>query len=162
MTKYVRKMETVENDFITPDPEPALPVKSGLRITPELGGYLREISIWTFIFLGITAVFFVLSMIQNYRTYARLDPDGEQVGAMLNTLILGALMVGMPGWFAYQFAMSVRKGLQNESPTLMEKGFQNLRGLYIFIGIMTILYLALLLLFIAVIILYGGQLSPLL
>jgi hypothetical protein len=153
-------MEIDENDFIAPDPEPAAPVKSGLRITPELGGYLREISLWALIFLGITAVFFVLSMIQNYRTYARLDSDGETLGSILNTTILGLLLVGMPGWFAYQFAVNVRKGLQSESPGAMEKGFQNLRGLYAFFGIMTILYLGLMLLAVAVAVTFSGQFPP--
>ncbi|MEI6411784.1 MAG: hypothetical protein WCR52_20500 [Bacteroidota bacterium] len=153
-------METSENDFIAPDPEPAAPLKSGLRITPELGAYLREISVWTFIFIGISAFFFVLTVIQNYFNYTQIDPEHENIGSLLNSTILGLLLIGMPGWFAYQFAINVRKGLQSESPAAMEKGFQNLRGLYVFFGIMTILYLGILLLAFVVAITFSRQITP--
>jgi len=123
-----------------------------LQVTPNIKNYWREISNWALFFaiLGFTSL-----GLMALSTFAG-ERRGDLAGSVISLLISGAV-VFIPYWFLFQFARQLKQGLETESTETVDTGFSYLRRFYQFIGILTIIYLGLLIVLLLTFISLQGQ-----
>lgn len=108
----------------------------------ESAGWTKFISIVGFVFLGILVIFalFAGSLIG-----AAMEASGmEMGGAFLTVLYLAiAVLYFFPIYYLFQFSSKMKAALEQQSSSLMEQAFSNLKSHYKFMGILLIIMLAL-------------------
>lgn len=119
-------------DEFSGNPTPAPP---GLSVTNSIKNYWSESRKWAlfmailgFIYLG----FIVLLLLAGGRAGALIGLFGFS--------IIGVL-VFIPVWFVFQFSQKMKTALAQENTPDLEESFANLRRLYLFTGILTIIFL---------------------
>ncbi len=75
--------------------------------------------------------------------------------------ILASLLYIFPSLYTYKFSTKIKFGLQKDDPEACSEGYNNLRKLFVFMGIMTIIVLSLYALMI-VFMLMGGMMGSML
>ncbi|MCC6458960.1 MAG: hypothetical protein IT260_00725 [Saprospiraceae bacterium] len=108
-----------------------------LKVTPVLRSYWSEISKWAlffailgFVYLGLLVLMMVLGGRSGILAFSFI------------VIILGTL-VFFPTWFTFQFSQQLKKALSFDSNSHLEEGFENLKRLYLFVGVLMIIVLSL-------------------
>lgn len=143
-------------DFYAPKPE-------ALEINTASKGYLLEIARWAKLFaiLGFILtgfiVFISLFMGSIMRLLADLSAmaptiDGNEnpihaMGSGISTLVvivylLMALLYFFPSYYLYKFAAKMKLGLVQDDGLNVEEGFKNLKSVFKFWGICTVIFLS--------------------
>ena len=109
-------------------------LNDGLQITGEIRGFWQEISKWALLFaiLGFVYLLIVLGV-------SLLGPD---MTAKLSSLIIVGPLTIFPCWFIYKFSTQLKAALSQNAAFEAEQSFSNLYRLYQFLGIVTIVILA--------------------
>ncbi len=131
-------METIDTNFSN----------NGLVVGNEAKHYILFAAKWAnflaimgFISIGfmIIAGLFVLSIGSAFTGLPGAPPMGL---FSIIYLVLGAINF-FPAYYLYQFARKAKRGVTGESQQDLDLGFQNLKSLFKFIGIMTIVMIGL-------------------
>ncbi len=134
---------TLDNDFTTP---------AGLTIDPETQAYLKETAKWAkflaivgFIMAGFMVIMglFMGTMMSTLGSGMGGDVPGFPMWIMSAIYILFAILYIMPMLYMYRFATKMQTALLHENQTVLTSSFENLKSLFKFAGIMTIIMLAL-------------------
>jgi hypothetical protein len=130
----------------------------GLTIDPIGRGHLTEAAKWArflaivgFVFITLFALFaifggtYIATMFGRTSQYNELGSDfttGMTVGIIVYYLCV-ALLVFFAYLFLYRFAVNMKAALRENSQDLLNRSFQNLKVLYRYWGILTLIGLAL-------------------
>jgi len=130
----------------------------GITIDPVGKGHLAEAAKWAnflailgFIFLSlfvVMAIFGGTFFATTFGRYNRYNNDfgGETPSGLAIALIAYYLLVALLAFFAYlflyRFAVNMKMALRTNSQDLLNRSFQNLKILYRYIGILTIIGLS--------------------
>ncbi|MBK9335801.1 MAG: hypothetical protein IPM98_04155 [Lewinellaceae bacterium] len=120
------------------DLQPGANQPHGLRISQTIRRYWYESSRWAFFFAVLGFLYLGLVLLIFSTASSKLGAAGLPVVLVL--LFVGAL-VFPPVWFIFQFAQNIQKALRHEDNQAAAVGFQNLRRLYQFIGVLTAILL---------------------
>jgi hypothetical protein len=137
-----------------------------LRIDSQTSSYLREAARWAkflaivgFVFCGIIVLvaFFAGSVFGYFFERFGNQTNGFFGGAFLTICyLLVALFYFFPCLYLYQFGAKAQTALKNNDHDQMAISFRNLKSLFRFIGILTIVMLSMYALFIIVAIITAG------
>ena len=119
-----------------------------LQISESAQTYLKETSSWThfiailgFIFVGLLVVgAVVVSLFLSAMNSEEFEPIlGLLVGGIY--LLVGVLYF-FPILFLYRFATNMKKALEKKDNDNLDKAFKNIKSHYKFMGIFTIVFIA--------------------
>lgn len=122
--------------------------KEELIITSEIKGFLLETVKWGkflaitgYIGIGLMLIFSLL-LIFGMGMFGNLYPNetGIMIGGLYFIFCLGYLF---PIHYLYKFSTEVKEGLQSTNQPTILSGFENLKSLFKFMGIMTAVLLSL-------------------
>jgi hypothetical protein len=128
-------------------------LKNELQLTPGSQNFLGECAKWGrflsiigFIFCGLIGVlaFFIPSIIMNippYNTMSSAYSTGMAAGLTVVYLLL-ALLLFFPCLYLYKFSVKMRLSLSSESQEGFEESLKNLKSMFKFYGILTIVMLS--------------------
>lgn len=122
---------------MTPDNAP-----DTLRISPTIRSSWQESTKWS-LFFAVLGFIYVGLLIIGVLAGSR----NPLFGAGVFMLVIMGTLIFIPTWFIFQFSQKLKKGLETEDTALAEEGFANLRRLYQYAGIVTIIILAFYVLF---------------
>jgi len=134
---------TLDNDFKTPD---------GLMIDNESQAYLKETSKWAkflaivgFIMAGFMVLMglFMGTIMSTMGGGMGGEIPGFPVWTFSVLYILFAILYIMPMLYMYRFASKIQTALVQQNQVVLNSAFENLKSLFKFAGIMTIIMLAL-------------------
>lgn len=121
---------------------------SPVTINNEIKDYLVETSKWGK-FLAITGyigmgfiVLLGLVFMLGSSAFNSLANTGFPIGVFGLVYILMAVLYYFPVTYLYRFSSNIRKGLNTGDPESVSSGFKNLKSLYKFMGIFTIVILS--------------------
>ena len=124
---------------------------SDLKITPESMAYLHSVAKWAkflaivgFVVVGLVAIIaiftglYLSSMSSEYGIYS-------PVSATMVTIIylIVAVIYFFPVLFGYRFAVNLQSAIARKETQILTESFKNLNRYCLFIGIMTIIAIAL-------------------
>ena len=121
---------TLDSDLTNDDPQ-------GLKITSEIRKYWKESTQWG-LFFAVLGFLYVGLLLLGLLSSNSLTGFGFG----LFTLMLMGGFVFLPTWLIFQFSQKVKKALDTDHTAPAEEGFTQLRYLYQFIGILTIVGLS--------------------
>ncbi|QKG81055.1 DUF5362 family protein [Tenuifilum thalassicum] len=143
-------METIEN---------AQNQTNEMRINNEVKNYLIETAKWGkflaivgYVFLGIIVLVGLLFIV-GVSWLNSFSANPARFAGVIYFII--ALVYYFPINFLHKFSNSIRNGLESDSETMVTFGFQNLKSLFKFMGIITIIVLAIYVLFFLIAIVTG-------
>ncbi len=110
----------------------------GLRITQTIRRYWYESSRWALFFAILGFIYIGLILLIFITASSKLGSAGIPIVFMLLSL---SAFVLPPVWFIFQFAQNIQKALRHEDNQAAAVGFQNLRRLYQFVGVLTAILL---------------------
>jgi len=113
---------------------------NGLRITQTIRQYWHESSQWALFFAVLGFLYLGLVLVVLLTAGSKLGTAGIPVFFVL--LLVGGLIFP-PVWFMFQFSRHIKQSLQNDDTQAAATGFQNLRRLYQFAGVLTAIVLGL-------------------
>jgi hypothetical protein len=163
-------MSDFEGQYNSPE-APIIPEKSQItgNLTEIMVQYLKESSPWLrfmgiigFIGFGALCLVAVSSIFVGIIGGANILGDAGILGGAaigIFTFIaygLMALLVFFPAYFTYNFGSKIRKYMYSNSSDDLEMAFRNNKSLWIFNGVLTIIYLAFMSLFLVLMLLGGG------
>lgn len=129
--------------------ENVTPTENSLVITEEIKLYLNETSKWGkflaimgFIGMGIM-VLLAFFMMLGFSALDDIPQTEYPLGFMGFFYILIALIYFFPVNYLYKFSIQIKKGITTDDHSPLTSGFQNLKSLFKFMGIFTIVILAL-------------------
>lgn len=165
-------ISTVQSgDSINPEHEKS--VEKSLIMSPEAKSFLLTTARWSgfiaivgFAMIGImvivsVAAFFISPLIgefQDFQMFQYMPMPFYFLGLLY--LIMAAIYF-FPYYFLYVFSKKVKAGLMKNDQVSMDEGLKNLKRLAKFVGIVTIISLALMLLIIPMIIFSVGMMQAL-
>lgn len=130
----------------------------GMTLNDEIRSYIKEIAKWGY-FLAILGFIFtgfivIGALFAGFMFGAMSDELGMGIsGGLISVLYLVlALVYFIPILYLFRFSSKARMALQSGSDSELTEAFQNLKSHYKFIGILTIVILALYVIFF----LFGG------
>lgn len=129
----------------------------GLSIDATGRGHLVEAARWArflaivgFVFIALVAIFliaggsYIATMFGRVNQYNDVGPGfttGMTIGIIIYYLCI-ALLVFFAYLFLYRFAVNMKMALQGNNQELLNRSFQNLKVLYRYWGILTVIGLA--------------------
>lgn len=81
--------------------------------------------------------------------------DGESPGVMIFSVLFACTLNFFPNYYLYSFSSKAKKAIESNDPDNIAKAFESLRGMFRFVGVLTIIMLSI---YAAVWILFGGGL----
>lgn len=133
------KMENIEN---------AQPVDNQLAINDEIRGYLLETSKWGkllaivgYVGMGILlliGLFFIVGL----SIFSSFSGVGFPMRIMGFIYILISVLYYFPLKYLYNFSIQLKQGLNSTNQLTVTTGFENLKSLFKFMGIFTIVVLS--------------------
>ncbi len=111
----------------------------GLQVTPAIRQYWQETSRWALFFALLGFLYLAFIVISILWAGAK---SPALLGGVFSVFLVGAL-VFFPVWYIFQFAQKLRSALQTDDTAAAEESFTNLRRFYQFVGVLTIIVLAL-------------------
>ena len=132
---------TLDNDFATP---------AGLTIDPESQAYLKETAKWAkflsivgFIIAGFMVLMglFMGTVMSTMAGGLGNEIPGFPMWIMSTIYILFAILYIMPMLYMYRFSSKMQTALLRENQMELTSSFENLKSLFKFAGIMTIIML---------------------
>ncbi len=113
-------------------------------IDPTAAGYLKDAARWAkflsiigFIFCGLFIIFALTASSIFALMLGNLVPG--MTWFMSIVLIICALVYLFPCLFLYRFASKAQTAIRSQDPTLLSESFKNMRSLFRFLGILTII-----------------------
>lgn len=119
--------------------------EAGLQITDEIRTYWVQSAKWAMFF---AVLFFVLlGLVALVGLFVMVSGGIAGMTAFIFILgIYGALLF-FPGLYYYRFSTQLRSALNQDDNALLDEAFANLRRFYVYFGIVTIVVIALFLVF---------------
>lgn len=128
----------------------------GLNLDAQSKGFLTETAKWAkflsivgFVLCGlmvIVGIYFATASSEMERDmYPYYSSSSEMAGmrvGMLIGMILGSLLYFFPCLFLYRFSVQMKTALAAENQENLTSAFQNLKSMFKFVGILTIIVLA--------------------
>jgi hypothetical protein len=133
-------------------------------LTGEIRSYLAETARWgRFLaimgYIGIGIILLMAIMVMGMGSVASLVPGmgmgGLGIGAFGFIYVVIAAFYFFPVYYLHQFAIRIRRGLASQGLEDVTAGFQNLKSLFKFMGIFTIVILSIYALIIVIAIIAG-------
>ena len=115
----------------------------GLRITPEVRQYWREISAWAMFFAVL--LFIVVGLVAMMGLVMVFTAGAAGIFVMLMVGVY-AVLVFLPAYYYYLFSSQMKQALRSEDNRLLDQAFTNLKRFYRFVGIFVIVFISLYLL----------------
>lgn len=119
----------------------------GLEVNSEARGFLLETSKWAKFFAVLTGIVIVL-MVGAMLIMLLSAPDAlsssygaEGIFVFIMYMLMGVLYV-MPTVYLYRFANKTKAAITESNSLQLADGLENLKSLFKFMGVMTILLLA--------------------
>lgn len=131
-------MESIENKL----------QNENISFNQEIIGYLLQTSKWgKFLaivgFIGIGfLVIIALSIILGASFLSRFPMQGFPIGMLGFVYLLIALLYFFPINYLLQFSNQIRRGIDSSDSTTMTSAFRNLKSLFKFMGVLTIVVLS--------------------
>jgi hypothetical protein len=121
--------------------------ENSIELTSEIKGYLLETSKWGkfiaivgFVGLGILAVIGIL-MVIGFSFLGSFNKNFPMwIGGIV--YIIMSVIYYFPTVYLYKFSTMIKQGLQSEGGVVLADGFLNLKKVFKFIGILTIVILS--------------------
>lgn len=144
--------------------EENLQVENSIFISEKEKEYLLETSRWGmflaivgYVGLGLMLLFslFMTTIFSAFDEFSS-TPFPFPVGAFGLIYVIIAVLYFFPVYYLHQFSRKIKKGLTFEDQTSITLGFRNLKSLFKFMGIFTIIILSLYILFIAGMMIFGA------
>jgi len=128
--------------------EPAQDLFSGLQIDHENNSYLNEVARWSkflsivgFIFTGLATLGLLFSLFARSSYESFYTPFWQQSGAVL--VMIGLLLLCFfPCLYLFRFSNKMKLALRTDDQYSMTIAFKNLKSYFKFVGIFTIVILA--------------------
>ena len=121
--------------------------EKSIELTSEIKGYLLETSKWSkfiaivgFVGIGILAVIGILMLI-GFSFLGNLY-KGVPMWIVGVVYIVMSVIYYFPTIYLYKFSTKIKQGLQLEGEMVLADGFLNLKKVFKFIGILTIVILS--------------------
>ena len=133
-----------------------------MRISAASKDFLLNASKWAnfmaivgFVMLGLMVIgaLFMVGAAASYSRYGM----GLSMGAMAVAYILAAVLYFFPTYYLFLFARKIKDGFERGSEEDITKGFENLKSMFKFVGILTIVVLGLYALMFLMAIAVGGS-----
>jgi hypothetical protein len=131
----------------------------GLTIDPDSKSHLAESARWAkflaivgFVFCGLVAIFgifagSIISAMSPYRDLNEPTFDSTGLGIFLSILYVGiAVLCFFPYLFLFRHATNMKNALGTNNQETLIKSFQNLKVMFRYVGILTIIVLSIYLL----------------
>ena len=114
----------------------------------EITNYLMETAKWGkflaitgYVSIGLLALLAIFMMI-GMSTMSDFSGTDFPMGAVGFIYIIMGAVYYFPVTYLYKYAVQIKKGLQSNDPTTITAGFQNLKSLFKFMAIVTIVILS--------------------
>ena len=122
--------------------------ESSFIASKEINGYLIEISKWGkflaivgFVGLGIVIIMSIIAMVSGSFISHSIAGGFSVLAFGIFYLIIGALYF-FPTYYLYQFSVEMKQGIYSEKLSKITSGFRNLKSLFKYFGILTIVVLS--------------------
>jgi hypothetical protein len=134
---------------------PTAPSETDIRITPFVRAIWSEIIVWTFICLGLTLLYLLLSTIF---VIGQVSPGLDRSAQSLQRLsfFVSLLFVIWPAWYSFKFATMLKKGMETDEMNTITDSFKFLRYNFAFYGILALIYIGFIILVLVLGILIGS------
>lgn len=112
----------------------------------ETAKWARFLAIVGFVFLGIMvlgAIFFISTLESMGMAEDQTGLFGAATAGAALMYIIGAAVAFFPLLYTFRFASQMRDALNSNDQALLNASFQNLKGCYRFLGIVTMIWLVL-------------------
>lgn len=119
---------------------------AGLQITDEVKTYWVQSAKWAMFFAVL--LFTIFGLISLAMLFIILSSSG--IGGFIGLafiLALYAAILFFPGLYYYRFSTQLRGALRNEDGVQLDEAFLNLRRFYVYCGILTVILIALFVVF---------------
>lgn len=117
-------------------------------INKEINDYLLETSKWGkflaivgYIFMGLMILLAIFMMV-GLSALSKFSSTGFPMGPIGFVYILFAVIYYFPVTYLYKFSVQIKDGLNQKDQPVLTSGFRNLKSLFTFMGILTIVILA--------------------
>ncbi len=119
---------------------PVTPSEQDIRITPFIRTIWAEIILWTFVCLGLTLLYLVLS---GFFVFTNRNPllNQELQSVQFFSYFVSILFVLWPVWYSFKFATMLKSGMENDEMDSITDGFKYFRYNYAFYGILALIYI---------------------
>lgn len=129
--------------------------QSEIIVDSEVRTYLKETAKWAkflsiigFIFIGLIVLGGLVTFIFTISNpYSRMSGIRFNIGGFVFLYILMAALYFFPVYYLYNFSSKMLSALQNDDSFDFKLAFKNLKSLYKFVGILTIVFLSIYILF---------------
>jgi uncharacterized membrane protein len=127
------------------------PVQHGnsIEINPVMQGFLIETAKWGkflaivgFVMLGLLVLFAVIAM-AGMSFLSSMSGAGVPMALFGLIYLVIAALYFFPVFYLFKFSVQLRKGLESVNQSLVTDGFENLKSLFKFMGILMIVVLSL-------------------
>ncbi len=119
---------------------PVTPPEQDIRITPFIRTIWAEIILWTFVCLGLTVLYLVLSGFFVF-TYRNPLLNQELQSVQYFSYFVSILFVLWPVWYSFKFATMLKNGMETDEMDSITDGFKYFRYNYAFYGILALIYI---------------------
>lgn len=140
-------MENIENTQME-NIEITQPIEVPITINSDIKSYLLETAKWCkflaiagFIGLGIL-VLLGLCMVVGFSVFASISHVGFPVGIFGFLYVIIAALYFFPLNYMYKFSIQLTRGIKLNNQESVNYGFENLKSLFKFMGILTIIVLS--------------------
>jgi cell division protein FtsX len=112
----------------------------GIRINATSKKYLIEISKWAS-FLAIAGFVLIGLMLMGgvFLIGAASRLQGAASGLVFFTFLVAGTIYFFPTYFLFMFAKNIKQGFRSENEEMITKGFENLKSMFKFIGVLVII-----------------------
>jgi hypothetical protein len=145
-------MESLDSDIVR---------ENASFISDEIKSYLIETAKWgKFLaimgYIGIGFILLIAIGVMGMGSASQFFPGvGANIGALGLIYVAIAALYFFPVYYLHQFSLKIRQGLRSQSPQNIAVGFQNLKSLFKFMGIFTIVILSIYALIIVIAVGFG-------
>ncbi len=116
---------------------------TSVRMLLEAGKWAKFLSIVGFVMIGLLVVAALFMIVAGSSMPLGLGRSGAIVGV---AYLLSAVLYFFPTYFLFQFAVKIKSGFGTNSQSEMDLALTNLKSMFKFVGILTIVVLAIYLL----------------
>jgi hypothetical protein len=117
-----------------------------LEVTEDAKAYLKTTATWTsffailsFIYVGLMALSGIVVMLGGRFLPSSMGGAGVAIGIVY---IIMAIILLIPTLYLYRSSQRTKQALINNDKIILEEAFQNMKSYWKFIGIMTIIIIA--------------------
>jgi hypothetical protein len=125
------------------------PNENPMMINSEMNSYLLEVSKWGQFLAIVGYVAMGLLVIVAFVMMFALSAISKVAGSGFPMVLIGLLYILLavlyyfPVTYLYKFSVQTKQAIQMQNESLLTSGFQNLKSMFKFLGILTIVMLSL-------------------